>query len=245
MPTVRLSLPVYLPGWLQAPLRRAKHALFPQRTEPVAIDLSGDREVEWSFLASRIPPGPGTALDFGCGSGNLSIHAIQRGYRVLALDLEEQRFPWWHPNLESTCGDLLELELPIGGFDLILNCSSVEHVGLTGRYGVAVKEMDGDIAAMQKMRQLLKPSGKMLLTVPCGQDAVIAPWHRVYGPERLPKLLQGYSIEDQVYWAKRQDNRWYPSDRERALAYLPTSHPTSAYRCSYALGCFVLRATGR
>lgn len=244
MPIVRFSLPLYLPGWLHAPLRRAKHALLPQHADQVVIDLSGDREVEWSFMASRIPPGPGEALDFGCGSGNLSIHAVQRGYHVLALDLQEQHFSWSHPNLENACGDLLKLEFANGGFDLILNCSTVEHVGLTGRYGVAIKETNGDLVAMQKLRQLLKPSGKMLLTIPCGQDAVIVPWHRIYGSDRLQKLLDGYTIEEQIYWIKRQDNRWFPSNRDEALAYLPTSHPTNAHLCSYALGCFVLSSRG-
>jgi len=94
---------------------------------------------------------------------------------------------------------------------------------------------------MQKLRTLLKPSGEMLMTVPCGHDAAIAPWHRVYGKERLPRLLSGYKIEDECYWMKRSDNRWYPADKNAALAYVPTRHPTIAVACSYALGCFVLK----
>jgi SAM-dependent methyltransferase len=224
-------------------LRRVKGILIPpptvaNRNHP---DLFGDRDIEWSYVASRLPTGQGYVLDFGCGYGNMSIHAIQKGYRVLALDLETNRFPWWHPNVEMVCGDLLQIDLPNGAFDFILNCSSVEHVGLTGRYGVTVEETDGDLASMQKLRTLLKASGKMLMTIPCGQDAAIVPWHRVYGKERLPKLLTGYEIEEEVYWVKRADNRWYPAHKDAALAYVPTSHPTIGVACSYALGCFVLR----
>ncbi|MGA7223094.1 MAG: DUF268 domain-containing protein, partial [Candidatus Acidiferrales bacterium] len=103
------------------------------------------------------------------------------------------------------------------------------------------EEGDGDLAAMQRLRTLLKPSGKMLMTIPCGQDAAIAPWHRVYGKERLPKLLSDYEIEEETYWVKRADNRWRPSNKGDALEYAPTSHPSIAVACSYALGCFVLR----
>jgi len=212
-----------------------------ERRKGRAVDLSGDRDVEWSFIASRMPGGPGEALDFGCGSGHLSIQAIQRGYRVLALDLEPTAFPWRHPDVEIVQGDLLKLQLQVSRFDLILNCSTVEHVGLSGRYGVVAQETNGDLKAMGKLRTLLKPTGKMLMTIPCGRDTVIAPWHRVYGQERLPKLLSGYEVEEQNYWLKHGDNRWHPCNAEAALSYIPTSHPTIAMRCSYALGCFVLR----
>ena len=239
----RYLIPVYLPERIYESLRRAKQFLTPSHTVANRIhpDLSGDRDIEWSYIASRLPTGEGYVLDFGCGYGNMSIHAIQKGYRVFALDLESNRFPWSHPRVEIVRGDLLQIDLPDTTFDFVLTCSTVEHVGLSGRYGVTVHESDADLAAMQKLRKLLKPCGKMLMTLPCGQDAAIAPWHRVYGKNRLPKLLRGYEIEDQTYWMKRADNRWYPADKDAALAYVPTSHPTIAVSCSYALGCFVLR----
>ncbi len=237
----KFLIPVYLPRWVQKPLLRAKRAFIPPQVEDLSLDLAGDRDIEWSFIASRLPTGSGEVLDFGCGCGNMSIHAVQKGYRVVAVDLEPSSFPWCHPNVEIVCGDLLKLDLPQGRFDFVLNCSTVEHVGLNGRYGVAVEESDGDLWAMQKLRKLLKPSGRMLMTIPCGQDATIAPWHRVYGKERLPKLLESYEVGEQGYWVKHQDNRWYPASKEQALSYQPTSHPTIGVKCSYALGCFVLR----
>lgn len=216
--------------------------LMPPYKRPEArVNLWGDRDIEWSYIASRLPMGNGDVFDFGCGFGNMSIHAVQKGYHVLALDLLPNLFPWSHPNVEIVCADLLRIDLPKRKFDYVLNCSTVEHVGLSGRYGVSVEETDGDLAAMQILRELLKPTGKVLMTIPCGLDAVIVPYHRVYGKQRLPILLDGFEVEEEIYWAKRTDNRWYPAEREAALAYLPTSHPTEGALCSYALGCFVLR----
>lgn len=244
----KFLVPVYMPRPVFEGLRAAKRFIFPPSPAGAAsknsanpIDLLGDRDIEWSYIASRLPSGSGRVLDFGCGFGNMSVHAVQKGYSVLAIDLQPGHFPWSHPDLEVVCGDLLSMELPQRQFDYILNCSTVEHVGLAGRYGVAVEENDGDLAAMAKMRRLLKPLGKMLMTIPCGQDAAIAPWHRVYGRERLPKLLAQFDIDEQVFWAKRRDNRWYPATIQEALAYVPTSHRTIATQCSYALGCFDLR----
>jgi SAM-dependent methyltransferase len=237
----RRLVPVYLPRPVFAALRAARRILSASTATATPIDLSGDRDVEWSYIAARLPMGTGQVLDFGCGSGNMAIHAIQKGHSVVALDLLPSNFPWSHPKLQMISGDLLTLDLPESRFDYILNCSSIEHVGLSGRYGVVAEETDGDLAAMTKMRTLLKSSGKMLMTIPCGQDATMVPWHRVYGPERLPKLLKRFTVEEQTFWLKRSDNRWYPANAQEALSYAPTSHPTSATQCSYALGCFTLR----
>jgi 2-polyprenyl-3-methyl-5-hydroxy-6-metoxy-1,4-benzoquinol methylase len=102
--------------------------------------------IERSFVVSRRTEGPGEVLDFGASFGNLSIAAAQRGFPVLALDLDSERFPWKHPRVDFLQADLLKIELPAVLFDFILNCSSVEHVGLRGRYGVAAEETDGDLS---------------------------------------------------------------------------------------------------
>ena len=234
----RVNLPVYLPEWVYRRLRRIRRSI--QGRSPNGVNLFGDREIEWSFIVSRLPEGPGEALDFGASFGNLSIAAARRGLHVLALDLEPERFAWKHPNVDFLCADLLKAELSIHSFDVIMNCSAVEHVGLQGRYGIAVEEGDGDLEAMKKFRSLLKPTGMMLMTIPCGQDAAIAPWHRVYGEKRLPRLLDGFEIKEEEFWTKQSDNRWQLSDREIALAYVPTGHPSDPTLCSYSIGCFVL-----
>ncbi|SRR6266700_4195335 len=237
---MRVNVPIYLPTWAYKTLR---HLRYGARNVPSnGLTLSGDRDIEWSFVVSRMPAGSGEALDFGASFGRLSISAAQKGYHVLALDLDPEQFQWKHPNVDFLCGDLLTVDLPTRHFDLILNCSSVEHVGLQGRYGVAVEETDGDLQAMQRFLVLMKPSGRMLLTIPCGRDAAIVPWHRVYGEQRLPRLLSSYAIEEEAFWMKHEDNRWYPSCRKEALSFVPTGHPTMPTLCSYALGCFVLKA---
>lgn len=239
----KLLVPVYLPSWLIKSVVGVKRAFIPPApVEPIpTVDLSGEREIEWAYIASRLPAGSGSVLDFGAGYGTMSMHAIQKGYQVLAVDLEENPFPWSHPNLKRVQGDLLKLALPERSFDYVLNCSTVEHVGLVGRYGVSVEEINGDLDAMCRLRKLVKPSGTVLMTAPCGRDSVFVPWHRVYGEKRLPALFKGFHVEEECYWVKQSDNCWHPADRESALHYVPTGHPTVSTYCTYALGCFVLR----
>jgi len=121
------------------------------------------------------------------------------------------------------------------------NCSTVEHVGLVGRYGVTENRPDGDLEAMARLRELMKPGGIMLLTIPVGRDAVFAPLCRVYGRERLPLLLEGYIVEKEAFWVKDRENRWVQADRETALDFEASAGSWDPLQNVYALGCFVLR----
>jgi len=196
-------------------------------------------------MAAQLPPGPGTALDFGSGGSNLALVAAQRGYEVTAVDLARSSPPYVHPALHCVVGDIRTVALPERHYDLVLNCSTVEHVGLVGRYGVGERRPDGDLEAMARLRALMKPSGTMLLTIPVGQDAVFEPLCRVYGYERLPRLLQRFSVVHEVYWVKDRGNRWTLQDRAAALNFRADVRSWSALRNVYALGLYVLRPSAQ
>src|SRR5437763_231035 len=69
--------------------------------------------------------------------------------------------------------------------------------------------VDGDLEAMSILGDALAPQGTMIMTVPVGQDLVCAPYHRIYGETRLPKLLAGCEIEEEQYWNKdTRARRW-------------------------------------
>lgn len=238
MPTARVTIPVYVPARLYGPLRKLKHAV---TRPPVTCNLWGDRDVEYSFIAAYMPTGPGHVLDFGSGASYMSLLAALRGYEVTALDLEPQTFPWRHPAVRFIQGDLLRLELPRNYFDLVINCSTVEHVGLAGRYSVTESRPDGDLEAMSVLRELMKPGALMLLTLPVGRDAIFPPLCRVYGWERLARLLSGFAIEREIFWVKAAANQWVECARDTALAFEARAGSWDPLRNVYALGCFALR----
>ncbi len=196
-------------------------------------NLEGDRDVEWSWVLSHLGNGSGDALDFGCGNSLLSFIAARRGYNVTAIDLQPIDWPYALPNMRFIRGDILKCNFPKSSFDIIINCSSIEHVGLSGRYR-AEDNPDGDIKAMSLMCELLRPDGTMLLTIPVGRDAVFMPLHRVYGRERLPKLLNQWIIQKKEFWVKNDQNRWVTVEEPVAFGREPTKY-------CYGLGCFVLR----
>ena len=77
-------------------------------------------------------------------------------------------------------------------FDCAFSLSSLEHDGLGG-YGDPI-DPDGDLKAMRRLRQSIKPGGLVYFNVPVGPDRVIFNALRVYGKIRLPMLLEGWQV---------------------------------------------------
>ena len=214
---------------------------FASKSDSFTPNLAGDRDVEFAWVLSEIPAGAGEALDFGTNRSPIGLAAAQRGYNVTAVHMSTILWPFIHPRLRFVEGDVLSTPLPEKHFNLIISCSAVQHVGLLGRFNVKENRPEGDFEAMARMRELLKPDGLMLLTVSLGKDALFAPYFRVYGRERLPRLLEGFNVLKDAYWVKDSQNRWVQWDRETALNVEAITLDGDGQRSLYALGCFVLK----
>lgn len=189
--------------------------------------------MEWSFCLARLPDGPGKTLDFGADVAFLSLAAAQRGHNVVALDRLPSAIDYEDGRVAFVQADILDHPLAGRTFDQIINCSSIEHVGLPGRYGGS-EATNGDLDAMAVLGGLLAPKGRMILTVPVGRDLVCAPKHRIYGAQRLPRLLDGFQVDEAQFWHKDAAAAlWMKTDRETALE-------TEGSASFYALGLFVL-----
>jgi len=86
---------------------------------------------------------------------------------------------------------------------------------------------------MQKVADLLKPGGLVLLTIPLGVDLVFAPWHRVYGKQRLPRLLDGFTVQKSRYFTRVQ-GVWQETDESQALKF-------NGKGLTFSLGEYVLQ----
>ena len=107
----KLLVPIYLPRWMHQTLIKVKRALIPPARPDTQITIWGERSVEWAFLSREMPSGPGEAIEFGCEEGYMSLVAAQKGFHVLANDLQKQTFIWQHPGVEFCEGDFLKLAL--------------------------------------------------------------------------------------------------------------------------------------
>lgn len=201
-------------------------------------NLSGDRYVEYSWVARYLPPAqksPQAIFDLGPAEDAVPARfAIARGYNVEAVGLMPIKFK--HPSLQFIQLDFLEYDVDMT-FSWILNISTIEHFGLAGRYGVTKDMPDADLEGMARLRTLMWPDSTMLLTIPVGLDAVVQSYHRVYGTIRLPLLLDGYKVEYVEYWGKRGTGFWDILGEGEAL----NTPPQMALPTYYALGLFICK----
>eukprot|EP00479_Gromia_sphaerica_P008786 TRINITY_DN3492_c0_g1_i2.p1 TRINITY_DN3492_c0_g1~~TRINITY_DN3492_c0_g1_i2.p1 ORF type:complete len:117 (+),score=15.81 TRINITY_DN3492_c0_g1_i2:118-468(+) len=87
-------------------------------------------------------------------------------------------------------------------FDFAASFSSIEHSGL-GRYGDPL-DPAGDFKAMAQVSCMVKPGGFFFFTVPFGFDCIEFNSHRIYGPVRLPYMLENWRVVDYVGTANFQ-----------------------------------------
>lgn len=146
-----------------------------QHLEQLAVHHQDDfRAASLARRLVRLSEG-GRVLDAGCGTGRLTIELLRAGRSVLAVDHEEamvaltnrvvagagftEEAGFAGPVARSVSLEELD-QLSSSSFDEIYCCDVVEHV-------------PDDRLALDQIRSLLKPGGRLILTVPA--------WPFLYG----------------------------------------------------------------
>ncbi len=178
-------------------------------------------EIPYVFrAAATLAPGA-TILDVGAAESSVALSLASLGYRVTAVDI--RGYPFAHPNL--TVRESLLDGWPEGSrFDGAVVLSAIEHFGL-GAYGETAGKSDADLVAMRKLRELLRPGGRLFLTVPFGKRDV-TPLQRIYDDASLTGLLDGFEIVDRQIGEKLGDSVWSivaPSGRDCLRVALVTA----------------------
>jgi ubiquinone/menaquinone biosynthesis C-methylase UbiE len=127
---------------------------------------------------------PGLALDYGCGTGENSLHLLRCGYAVHALDasresvrLVERKFalhPEWRDRAWVWRVDPDALRLPFGHdtFDYVVCVSVLSELVLRKRIELLLAEF----------QRVLKPGAKMIVSVQ-GQGSLYASQGRPVGDD--------------------------------------------------------------
>lgn len=163
----------------RASMLRSKFAAYLSRVTP-------ERLIENEFVLENLDPKYRRVLDVGTCDSSLSYELIRRGFEVRGIDLN----PCIHPKaMIFEQGDIRKTNFPDYFFDYVIAVSTIEHVGLSGRYGVIEEDPSGDNRAIEEMTRILKPNGRLIITMPFGVPRVVRPYHRIYGPDELRKLI--------------------------------------------------------
>lgn len=115
--------------------------------------------------------------------------ALYYGAKEVTM-VEYQKVTSEHPNIKTVMVE--EFSKMKEKYDVAISISSVEHSGL-GRYGDPINP-DGDLEAMKDLYNNLKEGGLCFLAVPIGLDQIIWNAHRIYGRNRLPKLIEEFKL---------------------------------------------------
>jgi SAM-dependent methyltransferase len=143
-----------------------------------------------AWLARRLQEqGPSIHVDVGSSVMMInvlsaSVNTVFVDYRPLHVHLS---------NLHSLAGDIVRL--PFRDISVAsLSCLHViEHVGL-GRYGDAINPAGSQLAAAE-LQRVLKPGGRLFLSVPVGRERVCFNAHRVFASSTVSKLFQELQLE--------------------------------------------------
>jgi SAM-dependent methyltransferase len=196
-----------------------------------------DRFIEYSFAMRNLPSlrAHTRILDIGCTGSMLTPLVASLGYEVTGLDLSRPSIldVLGLPNFSFQLGDARRMKFGDGFFDAVLLVSTLEHIGIGGRYG-SDEDREGDKKAIKEIARTLKPKGLLILTVPFGRPVVVRPYHRIYDYEHLRNLTRGFIIEEEEYFMKTCQGGWTRCSRQAALSQ-------EGKVLSYALALWKLR----
>jgi hypothetical protein len=215
--------------WLRAS-RLAESLLEDDAAHP----LSGDRCIEWEWVTRHLPDPPARVLDVGFVDSVTAGLAAVRGLDVTGVDLRAN--PFGIEGLRLIQGSVLDVDFEEQEFDCIVLCSTLEHIGLGGRYG-EVELPAGDRQTVTRLGRLLVTQGTIIVTVPVGRSGVYAPHHRIYGDEDIASLFEGFPVLASDYW-KKVGRVWRRVPSEVAF-------DTAGGNDTYALGLLVVGAPSR
>ena len=134
-------------------------------------------------------------------------------------------------NIKFVQADMMnELDSSLNSYCDSVSClHALEHFGL-GRYGDPVK-FDGYLDGFRNIGHILKPGGKLYLSVPIGEQRIEFNAHRVFSIEYLLTLLEGlYSIDMFSY----VDDE---GDLHKNIS-LESAEARSNFHCRYGCGIF-------
>ena len=165
--------------------------------------LVDERIVEYPWVLSRLPAGPASVIDAG-GTLNDAVVLGTRALRnktVIAYDLViDGAFITSHSR--CVCGDLRRVGINTASIDEIVCISTLEHVGMNNAFLYARDDPRFDEhrpneyrLVVREFARLLKPNGKLLITVPYGRYEDHG-WLQQFGLEQVKMISQVFEPSD-------------------------------------------------
>jgi len=197
-----------------------------------------ERCIEIPWVLSRFH-GEARVLDIGYANAEPRYLEARDALKIpLLVGLDLAAVP--QPHISGVAGDALALPFRPGAFDLILAISAIEHIGrdnsIYGGREQPEREF-GDLEAAAGLASLLRPGGRLLITLPFGRLEDHG-WFVQYDLRRTQALVESSGCELVLaeYYAYGADGWTGPVDR---AALSDVEYRTSGFAAG-AVACLEL-----
>ena len=203
----------------------------PRRLEgPPGTD---ERVVEIPWVLARLRAGRVLEVGYAFAEPAYVAGLLEAAPRELVgVDLAEADVP----GMETVLTDVRRLPFPDADFDQVLLVSTLEHVGADNeRYGLEVAAGEGGMeTALRELRRVLRPDGRLLVTVPAGEPEDYG-WFRQHDVRGWTRLFAraGFFVEEQEIYELGDDGwRAAPTFRAAGVRYGERGPAASAVLCA-------------
>jgi len=188
------------------------------RNRVTHLDVN-ERIIELPFVFNQLDfHHKGKVLDLGCCESLISINLATAGFEVTGMDIRPYLLK--HPNFHFIQADICQTKIKTK-FDYILSISTLEHIGLNTIYGPSSQSTD-DQNAINQIYQLLKPKGKLILTVPASKHGWQNSFMRSYTDLQLKKMLKNFAKVQIEYFKPDKKRQFWSKTTANQLPSKPT-----------------------
>ncbi|HUP22819.1 MAG TPA: class I SAM-dependent methyltransferase [Thermoanaerobaculia bacterium] len=174
--------------------------------------MTNERVVEVPWALAQLPQ-TGIVLDVGSCEATYLATIVGPGRELHCLDPRDcsDSLP---PGVAFHQQSILENDLEAASYDAVLFLSTLEHIGLP-TYGQMLFR-HGDRLALAEAARLLRPNGRVILTLPVGASRMTT-WFRQYSPVDLRDLFRDWSWEVS-YWGYK-GGEFVPIEESEVLRF--------------------------
>ena len=155
------------------------------------------------------------------GSSVLTMSVLSAWVDIVFVDYRPLKVSL--PGLSSVAGDILRLPFTDNSLYSLSCLHVIEHIGL-GRYGDSI-DPQGSIKAAYELQRIMRPGGKLFLSLPIGRERVCYNAHRVHAPDSVIRIFEKLRLVEFSYIDDAGELR------ERRM-------PSSASELQYGCGLF-------
>ncbi len=185
-----------------------------------------ERVVEYPWVISKLKADDKTVFDAGSALNFPfvleSMIMNERKFVICTLSPEEEYFK--SHRVSYLYNDLRSTMMKDASFDVVTCISTIEHVGLdntrlySGDTQYLEEKFDDYLKVIVEMKRLLKPGGKLLLTVPYGKYQNFG-WLQQFNRQMVESVIKTFDgSNSSVDYFRYENDGWHFSERKKCDA---------------------------